>query len=745
MISKRQQVKNEALLRDLADAPGNNRCADCGSRNTGWASWNLGIFLCIRCAGIHRKMGTHISKIKSLSVDSWSMEQIFVMRDMGNTKSNAIWDPDNVRKRIIASFDEDEDSAIERYIRDKYELGKFRRDYSSFKKDDISDSSLADSETKIPDMSTSKSRRFRWGRKEKATDFDYNDDDTESGSRRPSLRERFSSSGKTSKNRLAADYDDNYDLEDKIYRLHDMGFKDRKKNMEALTRSNGDLLTAIEFLTGKDDFESRPALPPRPGASGDSSHNGSQTVSNQNTGQPIQTIPMASGAQLIAPPQQEAQLFNMNVPNQLQQPNLFSGVYPQPTGAVPQYQYPAQTGAPFSGYPQPPMQNFQSQQQLTQQRQQTSGSTGNFPYHNVPQQTGQYQQPPASGDLYSTGQSMSTVQPTALNDSFNALSLESKPQSVQNYQPPTTQSQQPFSQIQSGLLPQRTGYPSQQPNSQAPLSTGPNNQFSAQGNTSFQSTFPSSSQQSGAFLYSQPTGYNSQLRPQQSLPTMSHNSSGLPPQSIQPNLQANGSTQNGQIAASSSVSQQPFSNYRLGQQQQQPQSQPQQQQQQALSSYGIGQEQQSFGNYGLGQQQQPQQPQNQQQAIASQYSGSQYPQQPQYLMPAATGMPGQVPLQQSMMTGMVPKMDKNVIMSLYSHPDYYSSPVAMPVGGLSQPSGTTSTSATTNGHRANNTTISQQEDLALKPGSRNPFATKMQSQNGRVSPDAFGELSAWSR
>jgi hypothetical protein len=38
----------------------------------------LGIFLCMRCAALHRKMGTHITKVKSLSMDSWSTEQVEV-------------------------------------------------------------------------------------------------------------------------------------------------------------------------------------------------------------------------------------------------------------------------------------------------------------------------------------------------------------------------------------------------------------------------------------------------------------------------------------------------------------------------------------------------------------------------------------------------------------------------------------------------------------------------------------------
>lgn len=38
----------------------------------------LGIFLCMRCAALHRKLGTHITKVKSLSMDSWSNEQVEV-------------------------------------------------------------------------------------------------------------------------------------------------------------------------------------------------------------------------------------------------------------------------------------------------------------------------------------------------------------------------------------------------------------------------------------------------------------------------------------------------------------------------------------------------------------------------------------------------------------------------------------------------------------------------------------------
>lgn len=32
----------------------------------------------MRCAALHRKLGTHVSKVKSLSMDSWSGDQVEV-------------------------------------------------------------------------------------------------------------------------------------------------------------------------------------------------------------------------------------------------------------------------------------------------------------------------------------------------------------------------------------------------------------------------------------------------------------------------------------------------------------------------------------------------------------------------------------------------------------------------------------------------------------------------------------------
>ncbi|KAJ5766386.1 uncharacterized protein N7511_004002 [Penicillium nucicola] len=84
------------LLQVVRDADqGNNWCADCGSSSkVEWVSINLGIVLCIECSGIHRSLGTHISKIRSLTLDvhSFSSDIVEILLQIGNRVSNMIWE-----------------------------------------------------------------------------------------------------------------------------------------------------------------------------------------------------------------------------------------------------------------------------------------------------------------------------------------------------------------------------------------------------------------------------------------------------------------------------------------------------------------------------------------------------------------------------------------------------------------------------------------------------------------------------
>ncbi|GLB39760.1 putative GTP-ase activating proteins for the small GTPase, ARF [Lyophyllum shimeji] len=139
--------RNQKILLELVAKPGNDICADCKVRNPRWASHNLGIFICVGCASIHRKIGTHITKVKSLTMDVWTKEQVEHMKSMGNVKSNAIYNPNEIRHPPPPNLvDSERDSELETYIRSKYEFKRFM-DRSAFVSSKLGPSKSASSVT----------------------------------------------------------------------------------------------------------------------------------------------------------------------------------------------------------------------------------------------------------------------------------------------------------------------------------------------------------------------------------------------------------------------------------------------------------------------------------------------------------------------------------------------------------------------------------------------------------------------
>ncbi|XP_072833471.2 arf-GAP with GTPase, ANK repeat and PH domain-containing protein 1 isoform X4 [Pogona vitticeps] len=116
--------QNEAMaLQSIRNIRGNSRCVDCEVQNPDWASLNLGALMCIECSGIHRNLGTHLSRVRSLDLDDWPIELIKVMSSIGNELANSVWEQ-NTQGRIKPSPDSTREEK-EQWIRAKYEQKLF--------------------------------------------------------------------------------------------------------------------------------------------------------------------------------------------------------------------------------------------------------------------------------------------------------------------------------------------------------------------------------------------------------------------------------------------------------------------------------------------------------------------------------------------------------------------------------------------------------------------------------------------
>uniref|UniRef100_A0A4W5MTC5 Arf-GAP with coiled-coil, ANK repeat and PH domain-containing protein n=1 Tax=Hucho hucho TaxID=62062 RepID=A0A4W5MTC5_9TELE len=125
LCGEQEKTGGREALEEVQAIPGNMQCCDCGEPGPDWASINLGITLCIVCSGIHRSLGVHFSKVRSLTLDSWEPELVRLMCELGNTAINRIYegriDEITIKKPHPSSPRGDKES----WIRSKYVEKKF--------------------------------------------------------------------------------------------------------------------------------------------------------------------------------------------------------------------------------------------------------------------------------------------------------------------------------------------------------------------------------------------------------------------------------------------------------------------------------------------------------------------------------------------------------------------------------------------------------------------------------------------
>ncbi|KAK4500129.1 hypothetical protein PRZ48_008315 [Zasmidium cellare] len=409
-ISKRQQARNERMLQDLLrSVPGNDRCADCAAKNPGWASWNLGVFLCMRCAALHRKLGTHVSKVKSLSMDSWSTEQVENMKKVGNVASNKIYNPRNVRPDIPVDADE-VDAAIEKYIRQKYDSrtlsdGNGSRNNAPARQNTGSTGTdMGSWNEEPPDLPPKPTKKFGFTLRSSSSTFPRQKPERFT----PPLSPAYSGGDRSldlpspkrenKPSRLfgmkITTVDNNFNA--KLAHLRDMGFPDNSKNTEILKSMNGNLDKAVEALVRLGEHTKpisrsvtpQPARVLTPVSMGSSGANGI-TIEKKASSNPWEIREEAKPA----PPPRAA-----SVPPQATAANSNWNPFLQPQPQQPQTLENSFQNLSMSTTSSPGPQGYANQQSMYQSPAQQSTNPWAQPqqsFQQVPQQQAAYAQQPA--------------------------------------------------------------------------------------------------------------------------------------------------------------------------------------------------------------------------------------------------------------------------------------------------------------------------------------------------------------
>eukprot|EP00533_Pseudo-nitzschia_delicatissima_P002019 CAMPEP_0116099102 /NCGR_PEP_ID=MMETSP0327-20121206/11587_1 /TAXON_ID=44447 /ORGANISM="Pseudo-nitzschia delicatissima, Strain B596" /LENGTH=500 /DNA_ID=CAMNT_0003590953 /DNA_START=113 /DNA_END=1615 /DNA_ORIENTATION=+ len=124
-------------LKALMQRPENQVCSDCPEKRPTWASLivpppgappgteKLGSFMCLECSGSHRRIGVHITFVRSVNLDAWKEWEVRAMENGGNAKINAIFEAKLAQSGRSKPTNLADGPTRERYIRDKYERRKF--------------------------------------------------------------------------------------------------------------------------------------------------------------------------------------------------------------------------------------------------------------------------------------------------------------------------------------------------------------------------------------------------------------------------------------------------------------------------------------------------------------------------------------------------------------------------------------------------------------------------------------------
>ncbi|XP_074392219.1 arf-GAP with Rho-GAP domain, ANK repeat and PH domain-containing protein 1 isoform X1 [Zonotrichia albicollis] len=127
-----EALSNSEVAERIWAVDSNRFCADCGSPKPDWASINLCVVICKRCAGEHRGLGPGITKVRSLKMDRkvWTEELIELFQRFGNIMANQFWAANVPPSEAISPTSGSQERR--RFLTAKYREGKYRHYHPLF-------------------------------------------------------------------------------------------------------------------------------------------------------------------------------------------------------------------------------------------------------------------------------------------------------------------------------------------------------------------------------------------------------------------------------------------------------------------------------------------------------------------------------------------------------------------------------------------------------------------------------------
>lgn len=125
MSSRKEEERNEKIIRGLMKLPPNRKCINCNSLGPQYVCTNFWTFVCIACSGIHREF-TH--RVKSVSMSKFTSQEVEALQKGGNQRAREIylkeWDLQRQRLPDSSKVDRVREFIKHVYVDKKYAGGK---------------------------------------------------------------------------------------------------------------------------------------------------------------------------------------------------------------------------------------------------------------------------------------------------------------------------------------------------------------------------------------------------------------------------------------------------------------------------------------------------------------------------------------------------------------------------------------------------------------------------------------------